>query len=342
VKKLNQASFISKRAKGLSVIIVSSLLLLVLMPIAISVGAADIDLRTVWEAISQYDPHILDHQIIVDIRIPREISAALVGASFAVAGAIMQGMTRNPLADSGLLGLNSGASLLLAICFAYFPAISFIGLMLFSFLGAGLGALLVFGVAFMVKGGVSPLRLTLAGAAISAFLGALAQGVALHANVAKDLLFWSAGGVAVSTWEEIKIMAPIILVSLVVTLLISKQITILSFGSEVSTGLGQNTSLIKIIAIILVLILAGTAVATVGAIAFVGLIVPHIVRFFVGMDYRWIIPGSALVGALLLVVADIVSRTINPPFETPIGAIIALVSVPFFIYLTTKRRRNML
>jgi len=312
------------------------------MPIAISVGAADIDLRTVWEAISQYDPNIVDHQIIVDIRIPREISAALVGASFAVAGAIMQGMTRNPLADSGLLGLNSGASLLLAICFAYFPAISFMGLMLFSFLGAGIGALLVFGVAFLVKGGVSPLRLTLAGAAISAFLGALAQGVALHANVAKDLLFWSTGGVAVSTWEEIKIMAPIILLSLVVTLLISKQITILSFGSEVSTGLGQNTSFIKIIAIILVLILAGTAVATVGAIAFVGLIVPHIVRFFVGMDYRWVIPGSALVGALLLVIADIVSRTINPPFETPIGAIISLVSVPFFIYLTTKRRRNML
>lgn len=336
---MSDSSVNIKRVRGPIVLSIGLLLLIILMPIAISVGATKIELDTVWAALTQYDPNIVHHQIIMDIRLPREFSAALVGAAFAVAGAIMQGMTRNPLADSGLLGLNSGASLLLAICFAYFPAISFIGLMFSSFLGAGLGALLVFGVAFLVKGGMSPLRLTLAGAAISAFLSALAQGIALHKNVPKELTFWSSGGVAVSTWDEIRIIAPVILISLFCTLLISKQITILSFGDEVSIGLGQNTNLVKVVSIILVLVLAGSAVAMVGAIAFVGLIVPHIVRFFVGNDYRWIIPGSAIIGALLLVMADIISRTIHPPFETPIGAIISLISVPFFLYITTRKRR---
>jgi iron complex transport system permease protein len=336
---VSQSSINTKSSRGPIVLIIGSLILLILMPVAIVVGAADIEMKTVWEALSQYDKGILNHQIIRDVRIPREISAALVGAAFAVAGAIMQGMTRNPLADSGLLGLNSGAALLLAICFAFFPTISFLGLMSFSFVGAGLGALLVFGISFLAKGGLSPLRLTLAGAAVSAFLRALAEGIALYANVSKELTFWSSGGVAASTWEEIKLMAPIILIALIVALFFSKQITILSFGHEVSTGLGQNTTLVKVIAIILVLLLAGTAVAAVGSIAFVGLIVPHIARFLVGMDYRWVIPGSAIMGAILLVLADIVSRTINPPFETPIGAIISLISVPFFIYLTTRRRK---
>ncbi|WP_240688914.1 iron ABC transporter permease [Ammoniphilus sp. YIM 78166] len=329
----------TKAARGPLFLVASSLILLILLPAAITVGAANIELPVIWEAITRYDSNILHHQIIRDIRIPRELSAALVGAAFAVAGAIMQGMTRNPLADSGLLGLNAGAALLLAICFAFFPGIPFIAMMAFSFLGAGVGASLVFGISFLVKGGLSPLRLTLAGAAVSAFLAALAQGIALYANVAKELTFWIAGGVAVSTWDEIRWMAPIILIALILALFISKQITILSFGHEVSTGLGQNTLKVKAIAILVVLMLAGTAVATIGSIAFVGLIVPHIVRFFVGVDYRWVIPGSAVAGAILLVFADILARTINPPFETPIGAIISLISVPFFIYLTARGRK---
>lgn len=338
---MTRLSITAKQSRGPVALLVSFIILFLLFPAAIAVGAADIEIKTVWEAINSYDKRILDHQIIMDIRIPREIAAALVGAALAVAGAIMQGMTRNPLADSGLLGLNSGAALLLAVCFAFFPGISFVGLMAFSFLGAGLGALLVFGTAFMVKGGVSPLRLTLAGAAVSAFLGALAQGIALYANVAKDLTFWSSGGVAVSTWDEIKLLAPIIGTAIVVSLFFAKQLTVLSFGDEVSTGLGQNTAIVKVIAVILVLLLAGTAVAAVGAIAFVGLIIPHIVRFFVGIDYRWVIPVSAIAGAILLLAADMISRTINPPFETPVGAIISLISVPFFIYLTARRKKQL-
>jgi iron complex transport system permease protein len=335
---VTHSSVQTRPAKGAMVLVASFIVLLFLIPAAIAVGAANIDMKTVWAALSDYDKSVLNHQIIRDIRLPRELSAALVGAAFAVAGAMMQAMTRNPLADSGLLGLNSGAAFLLAICFAFFPKMSFIGFVACSFIGAGLGAFLVFGTAFVVKGGLSPLRLTLAGAAISAFLGALAEGIALYFNVAKELTFWSSGGVAASTWEEVKFMAPIILLALVGAQALSKQMTILSFGDEISTGLGQNTKLVKIMAILLVLILAGTAVALVGSIAFVGLIVPHIVRFLVGTDYRWVIPGSAMMGSVLLVLADMAARTINPPFETPIGAIISLISVPFFLYLVTRRK----
>ncbi|GGG08386.1 FecCD family ABC transporter permease [Paenibacillus abyssi] len=306
---------------------------------SISVGAADISLSTVWEAIFHFDANVNQHQIIQELRLPRALSGALVGASFAAAGAIMQGMTRNPLADSGLLGLNAGAGLALALCFAIVPSLPFSSLMLYSFLGAAVGAGMVFGIGSMARGGLTPVRLTIAGAAVSALLIALAEGVALYFRIGQDLAFWYAGGLAGTQWLQVKMTFPWIAGGLAAAIILSRSVTLLSLGEEVATGLGQRTTAVKIACMLVVLVLAGAAVSTAGPIAFIGLIIPHVARMFVGVDYRWIIPCSAVLGALLMVFADIAARMINPPYETPIGALIALIGVPFFLYLAQKEKR---
>ncbi|GGD74958.1 ferrichrome ABC transporter permease [Paenibacillus nasutitermitis] len=308
---------------------------------SISVGAVDIKLATVWDAIFHFNPDLTPHQIIKELRLPRAIAGAMVGACFAVAGAIMQGMTRNPLADSGLLGLNAGAGFALALCFAFFPGLSYMSLILYSFLGAGLGALLVFGVGSLAKNGLTPVRLALAGAAVSALLLALSEGIALYFRIGQDLAFWYAGGVAGTKWAQIKVMLPWIATAMTGAFMLSRSITLLSLGEEIATSLGQRTRLVKFAAMAVVLVLAGAAVSAVGAVGFVGLIIPHLTRYLVGVDYRWIIPCSAVLGSLLIVLADIAARMINPPYETPIGALIALIGVPFFLYLARRERRTL-
>lgn len=310
--------------------------LLMAIALSISFGAADIQLATVWTAVFQFNPDLTPHQIIREIRMPRVLGAAMVGACFAVAGALMQGLTRNPLADSGLLGLNAGAAFMLAICFAFLPGLPYMYLIMYSFLGAGLGVGIVFGVGSMSRGGLTPMRLVLAGAAVSALLGALSEGVALYYRIGQDLAFWYAGGVSGTKWIHLQIMSPWIIGAMIGAVILSRSITLLSLGEEVAIGLGQRTKSIKLIGMLIVLVLAGAAVSVVGAVGFVGLIVPHLTRFLVGHDYRWIIPCSIVLGGLLVVLADLAARMINPPFETPIGALIALIGVPFFLYLARK------
>lgn len=333
---------IRSRPLGASIVLIGGLIALVLsLFVSINLGAANISFQVVWEAIFRFNPDLPDHQIIWELRLPRVIGGALVGASFAVAGAIMQGMTRNPLADSGLLGINSGAGFMLAVCFAFFPGLPFMSVILFSFLGAALGAGLVYGIGALAKGGLSPARLILAGAAISALLSALAEGVALYYKIGQNLAFWYAGGVAGTRWEQLLVMAPWVLAALLAAFAISRSVTMLSLGEDIARGLGQRTRLVKVICAIVVLILAGSAVSIVGAVGFVGLIIPHLTRKLVGVDYRWIIPCSAILGALLVILADIGARMVSPPKETPVGALIALIGVPFFLYLARKERREL-
>ncbi|WP_028562028.1 FecCD family ABC transporter permease [Paenibacillus pinihumi] len=308
---------------------------------SISFGAADIHLATVWEAVFKFNPELTQHQIIQELRMPRAAAATLVGAGFAVAGAIMQGMTRNPLADSGLLGINAGSAFVIVICFAFMKGLPFMSLMLFSFAGAALGAGLVFGISSLARGGLSPVRLALAGAAVSALLTALGEGISIHFRIGQDLAFFYAGGVAGVKWMHVKFIIPWVIGALAVAMALSRSITLLSLGEEIATGLGQRTGVVKIIGMIVVFILAGSSVALVGSIGFVGLIIPHLTRFLVGVDYRWIIPCSAVLGGLLMLLADLAARLVNPPYETPVGALIAVIGVPFFLYLARKQRREM-
>ncbi|MGV3488656.1 MAG: FecCD family ABC transporter permease [Tuberibacillus sp.] len=322
-----------------TIAMVGGLILLVLgLSLSISVGAADIKLSTVWDALFQYQSTNNSHRVIMDIRLPRTLGAAMVGASLAVAGAIMQGMSLNPLADSGILGLNAGAGLALALCFAFMPKLPFIELIFFCFLGTGLGALLVFGFGSMAKGGLTPIKLTLAGAAVSALLTALSEGVGLYFHLSQDLAFWMLGGVAGTNWTQIKILFPFVFIGIIVSLMLSRSISLLSLGDSVAKGLGQRTVLVKVLSLLVVLVLAGSAVSVVGSIAFIGLIIPHVARFLVGASYSWIIPCSAVFGAVLMVFADMGARLVNPPYETPVGALIAIIGAPFFLYLARGKK----
>lgn len=301
-------------------------------------GAADISLKEVWLALtsSATGDKIL---IIREIRLPREIAAIFVGAALAVSGAIMQGMTRNPLADPGLLGLTAGANAALAITIALIPSANYFTTMLACFVGAAIGAMLVFGISAMKKGGFSPLRIVLAGSAISAFLYAIAEGVGLYFKISKDVSMWTAGGMVGTTWGQLKVIIPFIVVGMIISFLLSRQLTILSLSEEVAVGLGQKIGRVKALLFIVIIILAGASVALVGNMAFIGLMIPHIVRAIVGTDYRFILPMSALIGAAFMLFADTVGRTLNAPYETPVVAIVSMLGLPFFLIIVRKGGR---
>ncbi|PGS44141.1 MULTISPECIES: iron ABC transporter permease [Bacillus cereus group] len=309
--------------------------------LAIAFGAKDIHLQTVWAAVFDYNPKVTQHQIIYELRLPRVIGAAVVGAAFAVAGAVMQGVTRNPLADAGVLGINAGAMFVVALSFAFFPHMPYSYLMIVSFIGAVLSTVLIFIIGSATSGGLTPMRLTIAGAVMAALLHSLSSGVAIYYDLSQDLAFWYAGGVAGVKWEHLKFLVPIILITILFATVIGRSISLISMGDDVATNLGVKTNRTRILGMIIVVILAGVSVSAVGSIGFVGLVIPHIARKLVGVNYRLIIPMSALLGAMLLVLADLGARTVNPPKELAIGIMVALVGVPFFLYIARKVGREL-
>lgn len=298
-------------------------------------GAAETTLRDVWLALIS---NAKDEKILVlrELRLPRELAAILIGAALAVSGAIMQGVTRNPLADPGLLGLTSGANMALALAFVFFPGLSYFGIMVACFFGAALGAALVLALGSTRRGRLSPIRIVLAGAAVSAFLYAIAEGVSIVFKISKDVSMWTAGGLIGTTWGQIQAIAPVILLGIVVALFLSNQVSILSLSDDVATGLGQKLVWIKTVLFVLVIVLTGASVALVGNLAFVGLMIPHIVRRFAGTDYRHVLPFSALTGATFMLLADTLGRTINAPYETPVIAIVAMLGLPFFLFVVRR------
>lgn len=312
--------------------------LLLFMLASVRFGAAQIGTSEVIGAFTDYDPDSEEDLIIRTLRVPRAIIAALVGASLAVAGAIMQGLTRNPLADPGILGIEAGAAL------AVVGAVFFLGISslstyaIFAFIGGGITAVLVYGLGSMGRGGMTPMKLTIAGAAFTALLGSLTTAMLiLNQQTLEQIRFWLAGSVAGRDLTLLLQVLPYILIGLLISLAISRQVTTLSLGDDVAAGLGQRTGWVKGLAAVAVVLLAGSSVAIAGPIGFVGLVIPHIVRFFVGVDYRWILPYSILFGAMLLVSADIAARLVLRPQEIPVGIMTALVGAPFFIYLARWR-----
>lgn len=320
-------------------LLISTILLICSLFFALSFGAKSLPLSTIWEAIWQFDESNVEHQVLHSVRFPRVLASALVGAAFAVAGTLMQGVTRNPLADVGVLGINAGATFVVAISFVIFPNIPFTLLMILSFIGATCTTLFIFFLGMNAPGGLTPLKLTLAGTVIASMLHSLTAGIAIYFELSQDLAFWYAGGVAGVEWPQLIAIAPIIVTVLIAAMLLGKPLSIMAMGEEMAINLGLNTKRIRILAIIFALLLAGVSVAAVGSIAFVGLVIPHIARKFVGVDYRFVLPISALLGALLLVIADLVARTIDPPKEFAIGVIVAMIGVPFFLMIARKEKR---
>ncbi|MEB7381646.1 iron ABC transporter permease [Staphylococcus warneri] len=323
--------------KFVSYLIGGIIVLAIALFLSILFGDAKIDIPTIIDAIFNYNPKNQQHNVISEIRIPRDLGAILVGMALSVAGAVIQGVTKNSLADPSLIGLNSGASFGLAITYAFYPEAPFTLLMVAGFLGAFLGGSIVLMIGRSRKDGFNPMRIILAGAAVSAMLTALSQGVALIFRLNQSLTFWSAGGVSGTTWPQIIWTGPIIIVTLVVILAMSRQLTILNLGESLAKGLGQNVTMIRVVILVLAMVLAGVAVSMVGQIAFVGLMVPHIVRFIIGTDYSKVLPLTAILGGILMLVADMLARYLG---DAPVGAIISFIGVPYFLYLVKKGGRS--
>lgn len=318
-------------------LVLSALVLGLCVLASIAWGAADISLTEAYQSLIAFDGSP-NHLIIRTVRLPRSLLAIIVGAAISTAGAIMQGITRNPLADPGILGINAGAVLAVVVAIFLFDASSPSFYVWCAFAGAGITAISVYFLASLGRSGITPLNLTIAGAAVSAFLTSLTTAVLiLSQRTLEEIRFWLAGSLAGADVNLIWQILPYICVGTILALIISWQITILSLGEDVARGLGQQTVWVKIVAAVCVLLLAGSAVAVAGAIGFIGLVVPHIVRLLVGVDYRWILPYSAVFGAILLLGSDIVARLIIQPQEIPVGIMTALVGAPFFLYLAKTK-----
>ncbi|WBL15553.1 FecCD family ABC transporter permease [Sutcliffiella sp. NC1] len=316
-------------------LIVGCLLLMLVFMLAIRFGAADVTIRDIWLAITTNTAGE-KLSILREIRFPRAVAAIFVGAALAVAGAIMQGLTKNALADPGLLGLTAGANLALAVTMVAIPGANYFTIMIACFIGAAVGTFMVLSIGAIRKGGFSPFRIVLAGAAVTAFLSAIAEGIGIYFKISKEVSMWTSGGLIGTTWGQLQMIIPFILVGICSAILLSKQLTILSLSEEVAVGLGQKTTQVKIVLFITIVILTGAAVALVGNIAFIGLMIPHIVRSFVGSDYRFIIPMSVFIGGSFMLLADLVGRTISAPYETPVVAIVAIIGLPFFLFVVRK------
>lgn len=305
---------------------------------SIAFGAADIAPVDVWQALIAFDPASTEHLIIRTLRIPRAVTAALVGAALAVAGALMQGLTRNPLADPGILGIETGAALGVVAAVYFLRIGSLYQYAVFGFVGAALTAVAVYGLGALGRGGPTPLKITIAGAALTALLSSFTTAMLIfNQQTLEEVRFWLAGSVAGRDLDLLLQATPYLLLGLALALALARQITTISLGDDVAKGLGQRTGWVKILSGVATVLLAGGAVAVAGPIGFVGLVIPHAVRFLVGVDYRWILPYAVLVGAAFLTLADIAARLVLRPAELPLGVMTALIGGPFFVYLVRWR-----
>lgn len=275
----------------------------------------------------------------VATRVPRTVLALLVGAALGVAGAVMQGVTRNPLADPGILGVTSGAALFVVTGIAFFGLSSPGGYVWVAITGAGASAVFVYIVGSLGRGGATPLKLALAGAATSAAFTSLVSAILLpRIDVMNVFRFWQIGGVGGASYAEISRVLPFLAVGALLSLASARGLNALALGDDLAAGLGERVWLTRLTAALGAIVLCGAATAVAGPIGFVGLVVPHLCRLLVGLDHRWLLPLSALVGAVLLTAADVVGRVVARPAEVDVGIVTALVGAPVFLVLVRRLR----
>ncbi len=301
--------------------------------LSVSMGTKEIPKEVIYDAVFKFDESNVDHLIIKNNRLPRAIAVLVVGGFLAVAGAIMQGITRNYLASPSLMGVNDGSAFFITIAMIFYPGLSNGSLILVSIIGSIVGALLVLGIGSSIKNGLSPVRLAIIGTIVGSFLSSLGSAIAMYFQVSQTISAWYNTKVHTVNNDLLKIIIPIGIIGILIAIIISKDITISSLGEDIAISLGQRTNIVKYLSMGAVVLLTATSVALVGKIAFVGLVIPNIIRILVGHDYKYIIPYSLIGGAFFLGLCDLLSRYIEYPFETPIGTVTAIIGVPFFLYM---------
>ncbi|MFJ7728412.1 FecCD family ABC transporter permease [Neobacillus sp. NPDC097160] len=312
------------------------IIMLMLMCASVIFGYTDTSWRTAIDSFTNYNGSN-EHIIIQTVRLPRALIASAVGASLAIAGVLMQTLTKNPLASPGIFGINAGAGFAVVAAVTLFSVNDLQAFNGLAFFGAAVAAISVYGIGSFGREGLTPMKLTLAGAAIAAMFSSFTQGLLVVDEAAlEQVLFWLAGSVQGRKLETLVSVLPFIGIGWIGAVLIAGKMNILSMGEDVAKGLGLNTGLLKIAIGVIVILLAGGSVAVAGPIGFVGIVVPHITRSIIGIDHRWVIPLSGVLGAILLLAADIGARYILMPSEVPVGVMTAIIGTPFFIYIARR------
>jgi iron complex transport system permease protein len=313
------------------------MLLGALCALSVTVGTRDVAWVDIVSALSGRVDSI--GEAAVALRIPRTLLALLAGAALGLAGAIMQGVTRNPLADPGILGVNMGASLAVVVGVAWYGMSSAFAYIWTAIGGAAGAAVFVYTIGSLGRGGATPLKLALAGAATSVAFSSMVIAVVLpRADIAGGIRSWQIGGVGGATFERIYPVLPFLAVGFVISLLSARKLNSLALGDELASGLGERVAVARALAALGAILLCGAITAVCGPIGFVGLVVPHLCRLLVGVDHRWLLPFSALGGACLLIAADVVGRIAARPAELDVGIVTALVGAPFFIWIVRRQR----
>ena len=312
-------------------------ILVVLFVASLAFGAKDVSLDQIFAALGGDTSGVAESAIVK--RIPRTVLAIIVGAALALSGATMQAVTRNPLAEPGILGISGGASLAVVTGIAFFGLADPYAYIWIAIVGAAGAAVVVYLVGSLGRGGATPLKLALAGAAIAATCSSLISAVLLpRVDVLTTFRFWQIGGVGGATWDKIGVIVPFLLVGALICFLCARGMNTLGLGDDLATGLGENVMRTRIISAVGAVVLCGAATAIAGPIGFVGLVIPHFCRLLVGTDLRWVLPFSALLGAGLLVAADVIGRVIARPEEIDVGIITALIGAPFFIWIVRRQK----
>ncbi|RDI41412.1 FecCD family ABC transporter permease [Falsibacillus pallidus] len=318
------------------ILILFALIMLIFIGLSIVLGYTHTSLKTAIDAFTVFDGSN-EHIIIKTVRLPRALIAAAVGASLAMSGVIMQTLTKNPLASPSILGINAGAGFAVVIAVSFFQFSNLQAFAWISFLGAAAAASGVYIIGSAGREGLTPMKLTLAGAALAAMFSSFTQGVlVLNESALEQVLFWLAGSVQGRSMSILGSVFPYLLAGWIGALLISGKLNVIAMGDDVAKGLGLRIGLVKVAAALLTVFLAGGAVAIAGPIGFIGIVIPHITKKIIGIDHRWVLPLSGLLGAILLLAADIGARYIIMPQEVPVGVMTALIGVPFFIYIARR------
>jgi len=332
IKKANIDSKIDHRVFKIALIFIMFIITLI---IGISYGSLKINIIDVFKAIF-FESDGLNHNIIFNVRLPRNLVAAMVGINLALSGVTLQGVMNNPLASPGLIGISSGAGFMAFVIMILFPDYAYL-VPIGAFLGAISTSFLIYLLAY--KQGVSAIRLILSGVAVSAFIGAgINILMTFYPDKVSGGLSFMIGGLSGKTWPDFASIWPYTLIGSVLCVLLSNQINLLQLGDEVAIGLGLNVEKIRRIFIIFASFLAASAVSVAGLLGFVGLIVPHITRLIIGSDYRYLYPATIGVGAITLVGCDLIARILFDPVELPVGIIMAVLGAPFFLYLLREKK----
>lgn len=305
---------------------------------SVLIGYQQLSLADVYTAYTDFTGSDTD-LVVRHLRVPRTLAGLAVGAALGVAGVLVQGITRNPLGDPGILGINAGAALAAVISISVFGVTALLGYVAFAFMGAALAACTVYAVGSLGPDGANPIKLTLAGAAISALLGSLTSAIVLSDRASLDeYRFWVVGSLSGADGAALLQAIPFLAVGLVVAVALARPLNSVALGDDLARSLGTRLWQVRAASALAVVLLAGTATAVAGPIGFVGVAVPHIARAIVGPDHRWLLPWSAVLAPLLLLVADVVGRLVARPEELQVGILTALIGAPFFIMLVRRRR----